>query len=187
MTRQSHRSLHPTPLATVLALAVGAVGLAACSQDEETGKAGSADRAPTAERERVTPPGAERARAAGPDVRMELAAGVGLDRSSQAELAAATRRFSTTLAGWLYGDRHEIDVEPVTARVRRELATAPPYIPRDQIGSADGQAVHVEVSVQTRRSGVLAVTIRDSRTGYPIPASLELRAGRWQVVHLNTH
>jgi hypothetical protein len=41
--------------------------------------------------------------------------------------------------------------------------------------------------VQTRRSGVLVVTIRDSRTSYPIPARFELRAGRWQVVHLNTH
>jgi hypothetical protein len=34
---------------------------------------------------------------------------------------------------------------------------------------------------------VLAVTIRDSRTSYPIPASFERRAGRWQIVHLNTH
>jgi hypothetical protein len=145
-----------------------------------------ADRAPKAERQRVTPPGAEGELAAGPRVRMRLAAGVGLDRSAQAELAAAGRRFSTTLAAWLYSDRHEIDVEPVTG-LRRELATAPPYIPRDQIGSAEGQAVDVQVSVQTPRSGVLVVTIRDSRTSYPIPASFELRADRWRVVHLNTH
>jgi hypothetical protein len=171
----------------VVALAVGTVGLAACSRDEETGKAGRADRAPTAERQRATPPVVERGRAAGPDVQMELAACVGLDRSAQAELAAAARRFSTTLAAWLYRDRHEIDVEPVTAGLRRELATAPPYIPRDQIGSAEGQAVDVQVSVQTPRSEVLVVTIRDSRTSYPIPASFELRADRLQVVHLNTH
>jgi hypothetical protein len=146
-----------------------------------------ADRAPTTKRQRVTPPGAEGEPAAGPRVRMRLAAGVGLDRSAQAEVAAAARRFAITLAGWLYGDRHEIDVEPVTARLHRELATAPPYIPRDQIGSGDGQAVNVQVSAQTPRSGVLVVAIRDSRTSYPIPASFELRAGRWQVVHLNTH
>jgi hypothetical protein len=146
-----------------------------------------ADRASTAERQRVTPPGAEGELAAGPRVRMRLAAGAGLDRSARAELAAAARRFATTLAGWLYGDRHEIDVKPVTARLRRELATAPPYIPADQIGSADGQAVDVQVSLQTRRSGVLVVAIRDSRTSYPISASFELRAGRWQVVHLNSH
>jgi hypothetical protein len=187
VTRHRHGSLHPTALAALLALAVGAVALPACSHDGEARKAGMADRAPTAERQRVTPPGAEGELAAGPRVRMRLPAHVGLDRTAQAELAAAARRFATTLAGWLYGDRDEIDVEPVALQLRRELAPAPPHIPADQIGSADGQAVDVQVSLQTRRSGVLVVTIRDSRTSYPIPASFEFRAGRWQVIHLNTH
>ena len=118
---------------------------------------------------------------------MELAAGARLDRSKQAELADAARRFGTTLVRWLYGDRREIDVQPVTPQLSRELATAPPYIPPDQLDSEDGHAVAVQVSVQTSRSGVLVVTVRDSRTRYPIPASFELRTGHWQVVHLNTH
>jgi hypothetical protein len=67
------------------------------------------------------------------------------------------------------------------------LERAPPYLPAGQIGSGDGHAVSVRVSVQTYRSGVLAVTIRDSRTSYPMPANFERRAGRWQIVHLNTH
>jgi hypothetical protein len=88
---------------------------------------------------------------------------------------------------WLYGDRHRRDVEPIAPGLGRELAAAPPYIPPDQLGSRDGQAVAVQVSVQTSRSGVLVVTVRDSRTSYPVPASFEFRKGRWQVVHLNTH
>jgi hypothetical protein len=118
---------------------------------------------------------------------MEVAAGARLDRSEQAELADAARRFAVTLIRWLYGDRREINVEPISRQQSRELANAPPYIRLDQLGSEDGQPVAVQVSVQTPRSGALVVTVRDSRTGYPIPAGFELRAGRWQVVRLNTH
>jgi hypothetical protein len=187
MTAHKHRSLQLRTLAAVLALAAGAPGFAACSQDREGGKAETSDQAPATDRQRSTPPVVQLEGAAAARVRMELGAGAWLDRSAQAELAATARRFATTLVGWLYGHRREIDVEPVTAQVRQEVAIAPPYIPEDQIGSADGQATQVRVSVQTPRSGVLVVTIRDSRTSYPIPASFELREGRWQVVHLNTH
>jgi hypothetical protein len=171
----------------MLALAAAALGFAAFSQEEEAREAGRAERAPTGNRQHATAATSGGRRAAVPHLRTELAAGAELDRSTQAELAAAARRFATTLAGWLYGDRREIDVESVTPQLRAELATAPPYIPADQIAAADGRAMHVQVSVQTQRSGVLVVTIWDSRTSYPIPARFELRAGRWQVVHLNTH
>jgi hypothetical protein len=141
----------------------------------------------TAERQQATKRHFQGERPADPPIRMELAAGARLDSSVQAELASSAGRFATSLADSLYGDRREIDVEPVTPQLSRELATAPPYIPPDQLGSGDGRAVAVQVSVQTYRSGVLVVTVRDSRTSYPIPASFEMRAGQWQVVHLNTH
>ena len=71
--------------------------------------------------------------------------------------------------------------------MRRELATAPPYIPPDQRGTGEGRVQLLELALQTGRSGIVTVTINDPRTSYPIPAALELRAGRWQIVHLNTH
>jgi hypothetical protein len=45
----------------------------------------------------------------------------------------------------------------------------------------------LELALQTERSGVVTVTINDLRTSYRVPAALELRGGRWQIVHLNTH
>jgi hypothetical protein len=188
VTAHKHRPLQPRALAAVLALAAGPLGFPACSHDREADRTESPDRAPTAGRQRSTPPGVHLDGAAtAPRVRAQFAAGTPLDHAAQAELAATARRFATTLAGWLYGHRRETDVECVTSQLRQELAIAPPYIPEDQIGSADGRATQIRVSVQTPRSGVLVVTIRDSRTSYRIPASFELRAGRWQVVHLNTH
>jgi hypothetical protein len=171
----------------VLALALGGFVLAACSQDEGAGEVGRSEHATTGERQQVGKRHFQGELPADPPIRMELAAGARLDSSAQAELAYSARRFATSLADWLYGDRRETDVEPVTPQLSRERATAPPYIPPDQLGSGDGQAVAVQVSVHTYRSGVLVVTIRDSRTSYPIPASFELRADRWRVVHLNTH
>ena len=185
MTTQRNPSVLPALLAQ-LALAACAVGVAACSQDDGFGE-GRSERAATAQRKQAIKGGREGARRAGPPVRMELGAGARLDRDAQAELADAARRFAVNLMSWLYGDRRRLDVEPIAAELRRELAAAPPYIPPDQRGSGEGQAVAVQVSVQTFRSGVLVVTVRDSRTSYPIPAGFELRAGRWQVVHLNTH
>lgn len=177
----------------MLALVVGVYGLAACSHDDDAPSGGTAERAltagskETAGSKQTAKRDPQGARPAGPPVRMELAGSARLDRSAQTGLASSVRRFATTLVAWLYGDRREVDVEPVTARLTRELATAPPYIPPDQIGSVDGRALAVQVYVQTSRSGVLVVTVRDSRASYPIPASFELRASRWQVVHLNTH
>ena len=118
---------------------------------------------------------------------IQPAAGLRLEPSTAAELASAARRFATSLAGWLYGERREIDVEATAPEFRREVMSAPLYVPRDQIGSGEGQAIRVQVFAQTTRSGVLVVTVRDSRTSYALPASFELRAGDWQVVHLNTH
>lgn len=161
------------------------LGLAACTENRRDQS--DDERAATVGGQRTVTRDAQRGRAAGPPVRIEVPEGLGLEPPVQAELAEAARRFSTTLAGWLYGARTEIDVEPVAPELRRELARAPPYVPDDQIGSGEGEAVRVEVFVQTSRSGVLAVVIRDSRTSYPIRASFERRAGRWLIVHLNTH
>jgi hypothetical protein len=187
MATQTHRALHPAVPATLLAFAIGALGFAGCSQDNGAPEAGTSKPALTSEPEQGAKRDFQGERAADPPVRIELAANARLDRSTQKELVSSARRFATTLVSWLYGDRHEIEVEPVTAPLSRELATTPPYIPPEQLGSGDGQAVTVQVSVQTSRSGVLVVTVRDSRTSYAIPASFELRAGHWQVVHLNTH
>ncbi|MGI8944763.1 MAG: hypothetical protein ACR2GL_00805 [Thermoleophilaceae bacterium] len=120
-------------------------------------------------------------------MRIEVAGGLRLDRRARAGLAVAARRFATTLAGWLYGERRRVDVEPIVPGLRRELARTPPYVPEGQIGSREGEATRVAVFVQTPRSGVLVVAIGDARTTYQVPAGFERRSGRWQVVHLNTH
>jgi hypothetical protein len=112
---------------------------------------------------------------------------VQLGSAQQVALNRAAHGFATSLTRWLYGPRLSLDVEPVALRLRRELAHTPPYIPSDQRGTQDGQAHHVEVALQTPTSGVLTVTIADSRTSYRIPASFERRNGRWQIVHLHTH
>jgi hypothetical protein len=182
-----HRSLHPAALVAMFAIGAAGPGLAACSQHEGGGRGETAERPPMVDLRPASAGDTGSERAAGPRVRMELTAGALLGRSAQAELAAAARRFAVTLVGWLYGDRREINVEPIALLLRRELANAAPYVPRDQIGSGDGQAMRVQVFIQTSRSGVLVVTIRDRRTSYPIPASFERRVGRWRVVHLNTH
>jgi hypothetical protein len=186
MATQTH-ILHPAVPATLLALAIGAVGCAGCSQDSGPPEAGRSEPALTADAEQATNRDSQGERTGDPPVRIELPANARLDRSTHRELVSSARLFATTLVSWLYGDRHEIDVEPVTPPLGRELATTPPYIHPEQLGSGDGRAVAVLVSVQTSRSGVLVVTVRDSRTSYAIPASFELRAGHWQVVHLNTH
>ncbi len=178
----TERGTHRLALAGVVAICAAGLVLAACTQSEglggrTDGRAGAQNpvvRAP--EREQHEPP-----------VQMQVAAGLRVDPATEAELASAARRFATSLAGWLYGERHKINVEPTAPGLRRELTSSPPYIPRDQIGSGEGRAVRVQVFSQTARSGVLVVTIRDSRTSYAIPAGFELRAGGWQVVHFNTH
>jgi hypothetical protein len=185
MTRNDPGSACITVPAAVLALAA-ALGLGGCAQGEQSPN-GRAHRAATVERHQAAPTAPDRERGAVLLVSIELPAGARLERSDQARLAAASRRFAVTLVRWLYGDRREVDVEPIAAEARRQLANAPPYVPRDQIGSQDGRAVEVRVLVQTLRSGLLVVGIRDSRTTYAIPASFERRAGHWQIVHLNTH
>jgi hypothetical protein len=120
-------------------------------------------------------------------VRLEQAPGVQLSSAQHVALSRAARRFATSLTRWLYGPRLSLDVEPVALRLRRELANTPPYIPSHQRGTYDGQAHHVDVALQTPTSGVLSVTVADSRTSYRIPASFERRNGRWQIVHLHTH
>jgi hypothetical protein len=119
--------------------------------------------------------------------RVELAGRALPDASARSELAAAAQRFAVTLAAWLYGSRSKMTVAPVAPALRRELAKAPPYVPRQQIGTRSGRSTHARVYLQTARSGVLVIVIRDSRTAYPIPARFERRAGRWTVVRLNTH
>jgi hypothetical protein len=75
----------------------------------------------------------------------------------------------------------------MAAAAQRELADTPPYIPPDQQGTDEGRVQLVELALQTERSGIVAVTINDLRTSYRIPAAIELRNGRWQISHLNTH
>lgn len=180
----SHRHLHRIALAVALAIACAGHGLAACSDQESIRGAGTAEPQPTVGRKREAPVGLK---ASWKDPRIELAGIAPLDRSSEAELIAAARRFAISFVGWLYGRRREVDVAPITPELRTDLANAPPYVPAPQIGSGDGRAVRVQVFLQTARSGVLVVSIRDLRTRYPLPALFERRAGRWQVVRLNTH
>jgi hypothetical protein len=99
----------------------------------------------------------------------------------------AAHDFAVSLARWLYGDRNRLGVEPLVPAAGRELAASPPYIPPDQRGTGEGQVQLLEVALQTERSGIVTVTINDRRTSYRIPAALEQRGGRWQIVHLNTH
>jgi hypothetical protein len=171
---------HPCPVPLLVALAI-ALAVAACDQPGQ----------PDAQAPHPSPHGqsspARTDRAPGPPVRLEHAPGVQLSSAQQVALSRAARRFATSLTRWLYGPRFSVDVVHVAVRVRRELAQAPPYIPTDQRGTNDGLAHHVDVALQTPTSGVVTVTVADSRTSYRIPASFERRSGRWQIVHLHTH
>ena len=168
----------PIPLLVALAFALA---VAACDQPGE----------PDAQAPQASPQGqsspAGTDRAPGQPVRLEHAPGVQLSSAQQVGVSRAARRFATSLTRWLYGPRRSLDVEPVAVRVRRELAHAPPYIPSDQRGTNYGLAHHVGFALQTPTSGVLTVTVADSRTSYRIPASFERRTGRWLIVHLHTH
>jgi hypothetical protein len=174
----------PTRCVPVL-LALAVIGLAGCNQapSREPEQRSAQPNRPATEAERATRPVV----AAQPPILFERAAGVKLTHERQLELATAARRFAASLIGWLYGSRRFLDVKLVAANVRRELAHAPPYIPADQRGSRAGQALRVDVALQTDASGVLTVTVADSRTRYRIPASFARRTGRWQIVHLHTH
>ena len=178
------KGAHPLALAAVVAICAACFVLAACTQSEGVGGRNDGRAATRAEQPVVPAPEREQHE---PPVQLQLTAGLRLKPSTRADLASAARRFATSLAGWLYGDRRGTDVEATVPRLRRELASSPPYVPRDQIGSGEGKVVRVQVFAQTARSGVLVVTIRDSRTSYAISARFELRADGWQVVHLNTH
>jgi hypothetical protein len=132
---------------------------------------------------------AERPRPEGERPTVRLAATPGL-RLSQARLAAAVlaaQDFAVSLTRWLYGERKSIDVGPLSPAVRRELASSPPYVPPDERGTGAGHVQQLELALQTERSGIVTVTINDLRTSYRIPAGLELRDRRWQIVHLSTH
>jgi hypothetical protein len=120
-------------------------------------------------------------------VRLTAAPGLDLSTARQADAVRAAQDFAVSLTRWLYGDRKRLDVEPVTAAVRHELGSSPPYIPADQRGTGQGRVQLLELAQQTEPSGVVTVTINDLRASYRIPAALELRGGRWQIVHLNTH
>jgi hypothetical protein len=122
-----------------------------------------------------------------PPVRLAATAGLKLGQTVQAEAVRAAQSFAVSLIHWLYGERERLDVDPLTPAVRHELASSPPYIPPDQRGTGDWRVQLLELALQTERSGVVTVTINDLRTSYRVPAWLELRGGRWQIIHLNTH
>jgi hypothetical protein len=171
-----------------------AAALAASGGCADTGTSDrSADRPGTAAPERTdtarttgatgpTQPPLER-----PSLRLAATAGLKVGQTAQAEAVRAAQSFAVSLIRWLYGERERVDVEPATAAVRHELAGSPPYIPLDQRGTGEGRVQLLELALQTERSGVVTVTINDLRTRYRIPAAIELRGGRWQIVHLNTH
>ena len=180
MTSRSDRSVQATAVGAVLTIAMVGLVMASCGNSNGGGASGSTERSPTTERRSLTGESG-----AVPATRLDNPHGVRLGRSAEAALVVAAQRFATTLADWLYGNRRAADVEPVTPEVRRKIGREL-YVPSDQIGTGEGRAVDLRVSVQTLRSGVLVVTVRDSRTSYRVSATFERRAGRWQIVRLNT-
>jgi hypothetical protein len=122
-----------------------------------------------------------------PRVRLATTPGLKLGPARRADAIRAAQDFAVGVTRWLYGEREPLDVEPLTPAARHELASAPPYIPPNQRGTGEGRVQLLELALQTERSGVVTVTINDLRTSYRVPAALELRGGRWQIVHLNTH
>jgi hypothetical protein len=122
-----------------------------------------------------------------PRPRLATRPGLKLGSARRADCIRAAQDFAVGVTRWLYGERERLDVGPLTPAARRELASAPPYIPPDQRGTGEGRVHLLELALQTERSGVVTVTINDVRTSYRVPAALELRDGRWQIVHLNTH
>jgi hypothetical protein len=122
-----------------------------------------------------------------PPARLATTPGLKLGPARRADAIRAARDFAVGVTRWLYGERERLDVEPLTPTARREMASAPPYIPPDQRGTGEGRVQLLELALQTKRSGVVTVTINDLRSSYRVPAWLELRGGRWQIVHLNIH
>jgi hypothetical protein len=176
------------------ALLAVAGALAASGGCADTGASdGSADRVgPTApartnNAQTTSATGRAQLRVGRPAVRLVTRAGLKLAPARQADAVRAAQDFAVSLTRWLYGDRKRLDVEPVTAAVRHELGSSPPYIPADQRGTGEGRVQLLELAQQTELSGVVTVTINDLRASYRIPAALELRGGRWQIVPLNTH
>jgi hypothetical protein len=121
-----------------------------------------------------------------PPVRFAATPELNLGRAHQADAISAAQSFAVSLTRWLYGERKRLNVGPLTAAVRRELARSLPYIPPDQRGTGEGRVRRLGLALQTERSGIVTVTINDLRTSYRVPSGLELRGGRWQIVHLNT-
>jgi hypothetical protein len=122
-----------------------------------------------------------------PSVRLVASPGLNLGRTQRAKAARAAEELAVSLTRWLYGDRKRLEVEPLAPAAGRELAASPPYIPLDQRGTGEGRVQLLELALQTERSGIVTVTINDLRTSYRIPATLEQRGGRWQIVQLNSH
>jgi hypothetical protein len=168
----NRKPFHHTTLAAVLILACAGICIPGCSEQERGPRPRPPERALGVEGEH--PP-------------VDLVAAVELGSSSRAHLVASARRFALTFVRWLYGSRREVDVESIARGLAAELAYSAPHVPDEQIGSQDGRAVRVHVFLQTGRTGLMVLSIRDPRTTYQVPARFERRAGRWQVVHLNTH
>src|SRR5688500_9698223 len=108
MTRRTQKSLCLPALAAALAIALAALVLGTWASDDQRHGDRAGQYAPTAERQQAVAADPKRGPRAGPPVDMELGADTQLDRSAQLELVVAARRFATTLAQWLYGDRREI-------------------------------------------------------------------------------
>jgi hypothetical protein len=122
-----------------------------------------------------------------PPARLATTPGLKLGPARRAAAIRAAQDFAVGVTRWLYGERERLDVHPLAPAVRRELASSPAYIPPDQRGTREGRVQLLELALQTERSGVVTVTISDLRTSYRVPAAIELRSGRWQIVSLNTH
>jgi hypothetical protein len=185
MTRTADKRTALLAVAALMAASGGCVDTGAGDPSADSPRTAALARTNTAS----TTSAAERAqlRREGPPVRLAATAGLRLVPTRRAEAIRAAQGFAVSLTRWLYGERERLEVEPLTVAARRELASSPPYIPPDQRGTGQGRVQRLELALQTESGAIVTVTVNDLRASYRIPAALELRGGRWQIVHLNTH
>ncbi len=183
-------------LVVLVAVALAAV-VAGCDQDTAETREAAQRTTPAQSTETAPPaPGAQGSPApqsggliptgAVPPVAVEVAPGVQVATPLRTAALDATERFAVTLTRWLYGDRQRLEVEPVTAELAREIDRDPPAsIPDDQRNTDQGRIRDISLTIQTERSGVVAVTVNDLRTDIYLFAQIELRDGRWVIVRFN--
>ena len=171
--------MRPTAVATRL-LIVTALAVAGCAETDTR-----APSVPPAQQSDASRDG--RTSVGDVPLGLEISPEIEPDGRALAALKRDARRFAASLTVWLYGDRGRLEVEALAPETRQQLAEQPPFIPVDQRGTGAGHVARVDVALQTPTTGVVAVTIADSRTSYRVPATFERHGHGWRVVHLNTH